>query len=145
MRDSHKNAGMITHHHETANWFKGDPDLRPFDTVYKDDPTSIIWNVQDATIGDPSRIGRVRANQKYIQRGAAGQDRIDYKMSKHRERIRTVGPLTQAVDFNPVVVPNLSFLTLTPGDASPRFAINVACVRRLGFPRLDADRQMPFI
>ena len=102
MRESHKDAGMITHHHETANWFKGDPNLRPFDTIYKDDPTSIIWNVQDATIGDPSRIGRVRANQKYIQLGAAGQDRIDYKMTQHRDRLRTVGPLTQAVDFNPV-------------------------------------------
>ena len=102
MRGAHKSAGMITHHHETANWFKGNHDLRPFDTIYKDDPTSIIWNVQDATIGDPSRIGKIRANQKYLPLGAAGQERVEYKMTKHRERVREHGPLTQAVDFNPV-------------------------------------------
>ena len=62
----------------------------------------LVWKCSKCNVGDPSRIGKIRANQKYMQLGAAGQDRIEDKMATHREQVREVGPLTHAVDFSPV-------------------------------------------
>ena len=102
MRETHRSAGVLTVHHEQANWFRGDPDLRPFDTIYKVEPGALQWQVQDVTIGDPTRIGKIPIQGRFHKMGAPGQIAADLKYSKHKERLSEVGPTTKPVEYKVV-------------------------------------------
>ena len=102
MREAHQSAGLITQHHEKANWLSRNPDIRPFDTVYKLDHTDTVWKGQDCTIGDPSRIGGMLPYQKYMKRGTAGQKAIDSKGLDYRDNLYKYGPMTKPVSHTVV-------------------------------------------
>jgi hypothetical protein len=86
---------------ENAAWFRRRPDLRPFDILYKIEPTD-KWKGIDIGIGDPTRFGLAPTGQRYMKSGQAAVNVIQRKNDEYRKNLSRYGPLRVPVDYMPI-------------------------------------------
>ncbi len=87
-----KKIGFQVRSGESANWVRKRPDLRPFDLLYKADPTD-KWTGVDLGIADPSRYTLAAQGSKYFKSGQAAKRLENRKKSFFHHIISTYGQL----------------------------------------------------
>ena len=86
---------------ENAAWFRKRPDLRPFDLLYRVDPSD-KWTGIDVGIGDPTRFGSAPTGQHYLLSGQASTNLVQRKNNAFYNNLRLYGPLKAPTKFQPV-------------------------------------------
>ena len=103
-----KDLGFQVRSGESANWVRKRPDLRPFDLLYKADPTD-KWTGVDIGFADPSRYTLAAQGSKYFKSGQAAKRLVSRKESWQRWILNTYGSLKVPV------IPRIAAFEVTGG------------------------------
>ena len=110
MRDAARSAGFMVKNSEEAGWFEKEPDLRPFDLLYKDQAED-AWHGVDATVGDPTRVGRLQPDEKFFKPGSASSQVSKKKAQLFQANLDKYGPLKHRTEYSVVALESGGGLT----------------------------------